>query len=76
VTNGTHEQDLATSGLGDAPRGAPTRGTSTTTVAIQRRPLLIRDLSWSDAEITDTSHRLHPLEPDWDTPGMDAYDDL
>lgn len=76
MTNGTHERDSLPLGQGRPTPDDASVGASGATVAVQRRPLLIRDLGWSDAEVADTYHRLRPFEQDWDAPGMDAYDDL
>lgn len=40
------------------------------------RPLLIRDLGWTEAEAAAIRAQLATFEEDWDAPGMDAYDAL
>jgi hypothetical protein len=59
-----------------APTAAGAQHTDAFAAQTFNRPLLIRDLGWSEAEDRDVYRRLQSFQEDWDAPGMDAYDAL
>lgn len=42
----------------------------------EKHPLRVADLGWAPAQAADTRARLASFVEDWDTPGMEGYDDL
>jgi hypothetical protein len=40
-----------------------------------KKPLLIKDLGWTEEQASETYFRLSSFKEDWDAPGMEAYDE-
>jgi hypothetical protein len=50
--------------------------TEVKTYSDRGKPLLISDLGWTREETLETYYRVRTFKEDWETPGMEDYDEL